>query len=121
MIIERYFKNIVIIGVGLLGGSIGLALKQRSFKGNVTGIGKDEKKLIRAQSIGIIDKYSISMQTEVRNADLIIICTPINSIAEIYKNIYPFLQAETIVTDVGSTKHELLKKISMIEKLLRKS
>ncbi|MFH0975202.1 MAG: prephenate dehydrogenase [Spirochaetota bacterium] len=116
MITGQHFNRIAIVGVGLLGGSIGLALKERSFKCRITGIGRDEKKLVKAQSSGIIDAYSTSIESETANADLVVICTPVCSIAEIYKKIYPFLRSDTLVTDVGSTKHKLLKDISKIEK-----
>jgi prephenate dehydrogenase len=115
VIIERYFNKITIIGVGLLGASIGLALKEHSFKGIITGIERDEKRLKQAMSSGIIDNYTTAIE-EAGKADLIIICTPVGSIAEIYEKIYPFLGGKTIVTDVGSTKCEILKKISGIEK-----
>ena len=113
---DHFFKRITIIGVGLLGASIGLALKDRGFKGRILGVGRDEKKLIKAKSAGIIDAYSASMEGEACDADLIIICTPVGTIPGIYKKIYPYLNEKTIVTDVGSTKHKLLKDISSIEK-----
>jgi prephenate dehydrogenase len=116
VIIEKYFNRIIIIGVGLLGASIGLALKERSFKGVITGIGRDEKKLRKAMSAGIIDNYSTSIEAEAGSADLIIICTPVGAISDIYKKIYSLLGKNTIVTDVGSTKYKILKEISAIEK-----
>jgi prephenate dehydrogenase len=109
---DSNFNKISIIGIGLLGASIGLALKDRGFKGLVLGVGRDEKKLAKARSAGIIDDYSTSMETACKEADLVIICTPVGSISNIYKKIYPFLHERTLVTDAGSTKHKLLKDIS---------
>ncbi len=115
MIVDKQFRKISIIGVGLIGGSIGMALKERSFNGIITGIERSRKKLIKAKDAGIIDDYSTSIKSA-KNADLIVICTPVSSITGIYRTLYPLIDPKAIVTDVGSTKEKIMHEISKIEK-----
>lgn len=103
-------KKVGIIGVGLLGGSIGLALKERYPNISVIGMGRDENKLKKAIQLNAIDNYSTEY-TDLYDCDIIVICTPIRSIAKIYCNIAAGLKANAIVTDVGSTKLDILEEI----------
>ena len=102
-------KNIGIIGLGLIGGSLGLELRERGFR--IFGVSRRENTRIRALERGIVDEisegYSVLSQT-----DLIFICTPIDAIIPTIENIIPHLKPETIITDVGSTKGEMVYKIS---------
>ncbi len=107
---DEFFKRISIIGVGLLGGAIGYSIKQKTNNTKVIGIGRNEEKLKKTLGIAI-DEYALDFGEGVKNSDLIIICTPVNMIAEIYKKIKPFIKEEAIITDVGSTKETIIKKI----------
>lgn len=102
--------KIGIVGVGLLGGSIGLAVKERFPHITILGIGRSAEKLEKAIELNAIDSYSFDYQ-DIQDCDIIILCTPIRSIARIYSDIAPYLSKKAIVTDVGSTKEEIVNKI----------
>ena len=105
------FKKVAIIGVGLIGGSFALSLRKTGFTGKITGSGRKEKNLIRAKNSGIIDEYFIDPAEAVKNADLILLATPVGQLPQIVDGIKRDLKKGAIVTDVGSVKAEVLKKI----------
>ncbi|MBI4697496.1 MAG: prephenate dehydrogenase/arogenate dehydrogenase family protein [Nitrospirae bacterium] len=105
------FNRIAIIGVGLIGGSFALALKANGFKGTIAGIGRNRKNLVRAKKLGAIDEYTTVPSIGVRDADLILLATPVGQFVEKTKQIKPFLKNGAIVTDVGSVKAEVIKNI----------
>lgn len=102
--------RIAIIGLGLIGGSIGLALKKAAEGRDlrITGIPRREETVQEAVSCGAIDEGTTDTKKGVENADLIFICTPINLILPILKDVVPHLKAGAIVTDVGSSKAEIV-------------
>lgn len=106
-------KNIVdtiaIIGVGLIGGSIGMAAKARGLARKIIGIGRDPRKLHRAQELAAIDTYTTDLLAGVAEADIIFICTPVRAVVPFIRAIAPVLKEGAIVTDVGSTKSEITK------------
>ncbi len=111
------FENISIIGTGLIGGSFALALKKQGFKGNITGIGRNEENLIRAKDRGIIDDYSTDPADGIKNADLIILSSPVGEFEKIIQNIKGRLKSGAIITDVGSVKIDVIR---IIEPLIPK-
>lgn len=102
------FNKIVLIGVGLIGGSFSLALKQAGAVKHIVGLDRDAASLQVAKSLGIIDSFTDNIADAVHNADLILIATPVAQTAAILSAIYPHLQAHTIVTDAGSTKADVV-------------
>jgi len=103
-------KIISIIGVGLIGGSIGMSLKKtKKFK--IIGIGRHPEKLKLAKKLNAIDEYTDDFEYGVKNSHFIIISTPVNIISDIYKKILPYLKKDAIVTDVGSIKFPIIKNI----------
>jgi prephenate dehydrogenase len=105
------FKHIAIIGVGLIGGSFALALRKHGFKGKITGMGRNKKNLIKARKLGIIDNYTTEFTEGVKNADLIILAVPVGQFESILKNIRRNLKKGAIVTDVGSVKSQIVKRL----------
>jgi len=98
-------KNILIFGVGLIGGSIALKSKQINlFKQVVAVERKNGTTLSPFVETGMLDHISINLENDIANADLIVIATPVSQIYEILKKIYPYLKSDTVITDVGSTK-----------------
>ncbi len=111
-------KTVSIIGVGLIGGSIGLALRQLKIKNEkfkIIGIGRHKDKLKKAKKLKAIDEWTTDIEEGVKNADLIIIGTPVGTIVPIVRKILPFLKPGTTITDVGSVKAPI---VSAIERLL---
>lgn len=100
--------NIVIIGLGLIGGSIGLNLKRQTSNFKITGIPRREETIAQAMMMGAIDEGTLDI-ARVSNADVVFLCTPINLIIPKLKEIVPHLKKGAIVTDVGSSKYEIVK------------
>jgi prephenate dehydrogenase len=93
-----------IIGVGLLGGSIGMAIKAALSNCEIIGYGHRAETLERAVQVGAIDRGTSDLKSAVSDADLVILCTPVGLLGEMLKGISGFLRPGAIVTDVGSTK-----------------
>jgi prephenate dehydrogenase len=93
-----------IIGVGLLGGSIGMAIKSAVTDCEVVGYGHRQDTLKRAVEVGAIDCGTDDFRTAVEGADLVILCTPVGLLEDMLRGISGFLPPGAIVTDVGSTK-----------------
>ena len=101
-------KNITIIGVGLLGGSMALALKDVT-DAKISGIDKSKANLEKALALGIID--DISDETELNSADLVVIAIPTNKIAEETHKVLDLVNDQCIVFDTGSTKFEICQSL----------
>ena len=101
-------NKLVIIGVGLIGGSFALALKKARAVKHVVGVGRTLKNLNVALKLSVIDEISRDAAEAVRGADLVLIGTPVGQMAAVMKAIAPHLDAKTIVTDGGSTKQDVI-------------
>jgi prephenate dehydrogenase len=107
---SREFKRVLIVGVGLIGGSLASALKRKGFKGTVLGV--DSPTVLKiAQERRLLDEIYTSEQLEqaVGSADLIFLCTPILEILTLLQNIGKCVKPNTLVTDVGSTKRRIVE------------
>ena len=102
------FRNITIVGVGLIGGSLGLAFKRLERKLRIVGVSQPAT-LKKAKQLGAIDwgfPYE-SLDSGVKNADIVFLCTPIFRILELLGQVGRYAQPGTLITDVGSTKAEI--------------
>jgi len=102
------FERVVIIGAGLIGGSFALALKQAGVARHVVGLGRSPEAMARARALGIIDEIATNPVDAMRGADLVLIAAPVAQTAPIMASILPFLEAQTVVTDAGSTKSDVV-------------
>ena len=102
------FKKIAIFGVGLIGGSFALALKKSGAVGEVIGVGRRRETLVRAASLGIIDSHTDDVAQAVAGADLVLIAAPVAQTASLLQVMAPYLEPDTVVTDAGSTKTDVL-------------
>ena len=100
--------KLVVIGVGLIGGSFALALKQSRVVKHVVGVGRTRKNLNAAIELGVIDEASLDAAAAVRGADLVLIGTPVGQMPEVMAEIAPALGPTTVVTDGGSTKQDVI-------------
>ena len=100
---ERY-DTVALIGTGLLGASLGLALKQRGLVGTVRGVGHRESTLAQAKAVGAVDEAYLEAGRACEGASLVVICTPAALVPEKLDQIRDACASETIVTDVASTK-----------------
>lgn len=99
-----FFEAIAVIGVGLLGGSIGLAVRQRHLAKRVIGIGRDMAKLREAEDRHAVTDVTTDLEAGVREAGLVIVCTPVETVVDLVRRIAPAVGRGTLITDVGSTK-----------------
>jgi prephenate dehydrogenase len=103
------FKRLSILGVGLLGGSIGLAVKKIASGGETVGYGHRTSTLESAIRLGAIDRSTTSAAEAVGGADLVVLCTPVGTFRSLLQEIAKSLRPGAIVTDVGSTKRSVVR------------
>ena len=101
--------KIGIVGLGLIGGSLGLDLKAQGHE--ILGVSRQETTCKIALDKGIVDRASIELSL-LTGAEIVIVCTPIGAIAPTVAQLVPYLTPETIVTDVGSVKEPIVKACS---------
>lgn len=100
-------QNLTIIGLGLLGGSIGLGVRSRINNCRITGCAHREKSLIDAQQLGAIDDWTLDVHQAVQDAELVVLCMPVGQIPIWLERIGKDLKPGCVVTDVGSTKQAI--------------
>jgi prephenate dehydrogenase len=102
------FEQVTIIGVGLIGGSVGLAAKTRGVARRVVGVDRSPEVLKKAEAVGAIDAGTAELAEGVREADLVVACTPVDTIAGVILAAAPHARAGTLFTDAGSTKQQIV-------------
>ncbi len=102
-----HIHKLAIFGVGLIGGSVALALKQAAAVAEVVGVGRSRANLDAALKLGIIDRIATTAAAAVQGADVVLLAVPVGQMAALMLEIAPHLGAETIITDVGSTKQDV--------------
>jgi len=99
----------VIFGVGLIGGSVALALKKANhYAPHIVGVGRGGSSLKVALNLGVIDEASDNVEQAIKDADMVLIATPVAQTPDILRAIKPHLTSGTIITDAGSTKSDVL-------------
>jgi prephenate dehydrogenase len=106
------FNNVTIIGVGLISGSISLALKERGMVKNVIGVSRTEASIKKALELGLIDE-ALPLEEAVKKADLIYVAIPVDATLPIMKKVMDLITEKQIVVDAGSTKHALCSALAM--------
>ena len=102
------FERVAVIGVGLIGGSFALALKEKKLCAHVVGVGRSAANLKTALAHGIIDAIEADVAAAVRSADLIMIATPVAQYSEVMRALEKSLKPGAIATDSGSTKRDVV-------------
>jgi prephenate dehydrogenase len=102
------FDKVVIVGVGLIGGSFALGLKAAGAARRIVGLERSGAALERARELGIIDEACLEAQHALRGADLVLLAAPVAQTAGILQALLPWLEPHTIVTDAGSTKSDVV-------------
>jgi prephenate dehydrogenase len=110
------FRKITIIGIGLLGGSIGLAVRQRRLAGEVAGFVRRAASLKDCEKTGAVDYATTDLLAAVSNADLVILCTPLAQMRPLAKQFLPALKRGAVVTDVGSVKAGVVRELETLVK-----
>ncbi|TAM38701.1 prephenate dehydrogenase/arogenate dehydrogenase family protein, partial [bacterium] len=107
----KMFDKVVIFGTGLIGGSMGFALKRKGLTGQVVGLSLHKKNAELARRIGAIDRAAVSLE-EVRDADLVILAAPVEAIINIAPDLAKRLKKTCLVLDVASTKEKIVSRLS---------
>jgi prephenate dehydrogenase len=102
-------RDLSILGVGLLGGSIALAARDKLSNCKITGYGHRRQTLDEALNAGVIHEGYADPASAVRGADFVVLCTPVGTFTELLRAIAPALAPGAIVTDVGSTKRSIVR------------
>ena len=109
-------NKITIIGVGLIGGSLALALKERNLAKAIFGYGRDQTRLEEAQKSNVIDAFSTNIKEAIDEANIIVIATPVGTFKDILHQIEPLISSNVIITDVGSTKSDIVNIVNDVLK-----
>ena len=101
-------NTVCVIGTGLIGGSLALALRRAGFCERITAAGRSESTLAKAVELGVIDDYSMDMSDAVSEADLVVVSVPLGAMKSVFNQIKPGLSDNTVVTDAGSAKQMVI-------------
>jgi len=102
------FNSVAIVGVGLIGGSFALSARQKGIFNHIVGIGRTTENLRKARDLNVVDEFTLNLDEGVKNAELVVIATPVSDIIPIIKKVLPALKKGAIITDVGSVKNEIM-------------
>jgi len=105
------WQKITVVGVGLLGGSLGLAIKQRRLAREVHGYVRRATSVQECLDLGVVDYATRNLSEAVENADLVVLCTPLAQMRELTQAMLPALRVGTVVTDVGSVKASVVQQL----------
>jgi prephenate dehydrogenase len=101
--------KLCIIGVGLIGSSLSLALKQVGAVGEVTGYGRNRDNLVKGVELGVLDRFESSIAAAVREADVIVVAVPLGAMQQVFAEIASAAPKDAIITDVGSSKGSVMR------------
>ena len=107
-------NKLVIFGVGLIGGSLGLALRQANYCKQVVGCGRHAEQLQKAVDLGAIDSFSLDAQAAVQDADVVLLAVPMGAMPVVLEQIKDALPPNCILTDAGSTKGSIVDQVTAI-------
>jgi len=104
-------RSVLIVGLGLIGGSLAMALRRSGFAGRILGIDVCGETVSRALQTGIVDEASTGPEGLAPTADIAVVCTPIKAIVPWVRRLSSLMRPGTVITDVGSTKTEILNSL----------
>lgn len=103
--------TVAIIGVGLIGGSVGLALRKRGLAAEVVGVGRDRAALEEIRRQGVIHRGTTALEEGVADAQVVVVCTPVNRIPDDVRRAAESAGPDVLVTDAGSTKRQIVEAV----------
>jgi prephenate dehydrogenase len=115
----RKYDRVAIIGVGLIGGSIGLAMQRRGLAGQVVGIGRRQSTLRIARRVGAVSQTTIDLAKGVAGASLVVVCSTVGKIVEHVRLAAEHAPDGTLITDAGSTKAVIVKELRQLPRKCR--
>jgi cyclohexadieny/prephenate dehydrogenase len=105
------FDRVALIGIGLIGSSLAHAMRKHKLAGEITGYARSEGTLAKAMEIGLVDRVFPTAAEAVKDADLVILCSPVGTYGELAREIGPKLSPGAILTDVGSVKGAVVRDV----------
>ena len=106
-----HFPRVAIIGVGLIGGSLAISLREKGLAENIIGVGRGKENLERAKELGVVDLFTHDIAEAVKDADLVVVAVPVVSSIGVIKDALKGMKKGAILTDVGSVKGALIDEI----------
>ncbi|HXG48759.1 MAG TPA: prephenate dehydrogenase/arogenate dehydrogenase family protein [Methylomirabilota bacterium] len=106
-----HWPKVTLVGVGLLGGSLGLALRQRRLAGQVAGYVRRAESVKECEALGVVDRADTDLWRAVEQASLVVLCTPIAQMRDLMEKMLPKLAPGAVVTDVGSVKASVVAEL----------
>jgi len=107
----KIWDSVAIIGVGLIGGSIGLGLRKRGLARQIVGIGRNTTRLQQALDLGAVTDTTTDFAEGVKNAQLVVVCTPVERIVEHLMQVAQNCPTDALLTDAGSTKFQIVSQL----------
>lgn len=107
-------NKLVIFGVGLIGGSLALALREANYCQQIVGCGRSAESLQKAVDLGVIDSYSLDPQMAVHDADIVLLAVPMGAMQAVLEQIKDALPKNCILTDAGSTKGSIVEQVRAV-------
>ena len=101
--------QLAIIGVGLIGSSLSLALKQIGAVGEVIGYGRNRDNLVKGVELGVLDRFETSIADAVKDADIVVVAVPMGAMTAVFRELAGKTRSDAIITDVGSSKGAVVK------------
>lgn len=111
---DHRVDTICIIGTGLIGGSLALAVRQAGFCREIVGAGRTEETLIKAVELGVIDRYDTSIANAAQQADIVVVCVPLGSMHAVFEQIHSAQLDKTVITDAGSAKQSVIDDAELV-------
>ena len=106
-----HFSKVAIIGVGLIGGSLAISLREKGLADNIIGVGRGRENLLKAKELGVVDSFTHEIAEAVKEADLVVVCVPVVSSVGVIKDALNSMKPGAVLTDVGSVKGALIDEI----------
>ena len=114
MAAQPLIQRLCVIGVGLIGGSLARALREKGEVAEVVGCGRNQDNLRAAVELGVVDRYDTDPARAVADADMVVVAVPLGAIEPVVRAIVPHLAAEAVITDVGSAKGSVVADVERI-------
>jgi prephenate dehydrogenase len=108
------FNKMCIIGVGLIGGSIARAARKNKLCDDIVGVSRNETHLQKAVELGVIDRYELSIAEAAKDADVVIVCSPVGSFDIVFKELELVWSDTCLYTDAGSTKESVINALDAV-------
>jgi prephenate dehydrogenase len=106
-----HFKQMTIIGVGLIGGSLARAARERGLISRFVGAGRSMANLEKALELGVVDEIETDHRKAVKGSDIVVVCTPVRAAVGVVRNILPEMEPGAILTDAGSVKGPFVRAV----------